>query len=136
LPSTQDVDVLFGRRPQLDALRALRAALPDLPVLVVKCGADGALVHRAGSADVVVVPAVPAAVRDATGAGDAFCGGFLSGFAAGGDVVEAALRGAVSASYALGAVGPAGLVGVAADDVRARQATLRVRIERVALAPP
>ncbi len=136
LPSAQDIDVLFPGRPPLDALRALRASAPALPAIVVKCGADGALVHGAGSPEVITVPALRTAVRDATGAGDAFCGGFLTGFASTGDLVEAALRGAVSASYAVAAVGPSGLVDVPAADARSRCAALRERIARVALAAP
>jgi sugar/nucleoside kinase (ribokinase family) len=45
--------------------------------VVVKLGADGALLATAG-ADPVRLAAHPAAVRDTTGAGDAFCAGFLT----------------------------------------------------------
>ncbi|HLF01711.1 MAG TPA: PfkB family carbohydrate kinase, partial [Anaerolineales bacterium] len=47
----------------------------------------------------------PVTVRDVTGAGDAFGGGFITGLAETGDPVEAALRGAVSASIVIEGVG-------------------------------
>lgn len=46
-------------------------------VAVVKLGADGAMCATADTAP-VRVPARPAVVRDTTGAGDAFCAGFLA----------------------------------------------------------
>jgi len=45
------------------------------------------------------VPAAFANVVDVTGAGDAFCGGFLAGFLATDDPVAAAAHGVVSASF-------------------------------------
>jgi sugar/nucleoside kinase (ribokinase family) len=132
LPSRQDVDVLCPGRNPLDALRALRADLPELPVIGVKCGPDGALVHAAGSSTVLAVPPVGADVVDATGAGDAFCGGFLAGFAERGDAVQGALWGSVAASYALAAVGPSALAGASADAAAARAAALRGRLGHLA----
>lgn len=44
-------------------------------------------------------------VEDATGAGDAFCGGFLAGLLASGDVVTAAAYGTVSSSFVLESLG-------------------------------
>ena len=49
LPSKQDIEALMpGKTPQ-DALRALREIAPDLPVIVLKRGEDGVLMHEAGS---------------------------------------------------------------------------------------
>ncbi len=60
-----------------------------------------------------------------TGAGDAFCGGFLAGYLLIGDPVEAAMRGVISASFAVEGVG---LQGLMAADVRTAQERLaRVR---------
>ncbi|HWG03156.1 MAG TPA: PfkB family carbohydrate kinase, partial [Trebonia sp.] len=50
--------------------------------VAVKLGADGAVCAAAGAAPVRVA-AVPARVRDTTGAGDAFCAGFLAAWLAG-----------------------------------------------------
>lgn len=75
------------------------ALLVAARVLVVKRGARGATVHRVGHDD-VCVPAIHIdRVADVTGAGDAFCGGFVVGMATTGDPVEATRYGAVSASF-------------------------------------
>jgi ribokinase len=44
---------------------------------------------------------VPTRVGDATGAGDAFCGGFSAGYLATNDAEVAGMYGAVSASFAI-----------------------------------
>jgi sugar/nucleoside kinase (ribokinase family) len=57
---------------------------------VVKLGAAGCLLAVPGQAP-VAIPAQPAEVTDTTGAGDAFCGAFLSRWLAGpGDLTSAA----------------------------------------------
>ncbi|MFF7676527.1 sugar kinase [Actinacidiphila glaucinigra] len=56
---------------------AVREALPDPAVLVVKQGARGATAYE-GGADGVFVPAPDTTVVDLVGAGDAFAAGFLS----------------------------------------------------------
>lgn len=70
-------------------------------VVVLRMGAAGSLV--AGQVEVpVTVPAFPVAhVADVTGAGNAYCGGFLVGLAETGDLEQAGRYGAVSASFAL-----------------------------------
>jgi sugar/nucleoside kinase (ribokinase family) len=69
--------------------------------VVVKQGADPAIVVQA-DADPVEVPALPLDhVRDTTGAGDAFAAGFLLGLADGEDPVDAARAGHRSAMLAL-----------------------------------
>jgi len=44
------------------------------------------------------IPALPVTVVDAVGAGNAYCGAFLTGWVESGDLVEAGLRGAAAAS--------------------------------------
>jgi sugar/nucleoside kinase (ribokinase family) len=128
LPSRQDVAVLVPDATPLDALRALRERLPHVPAIGVKADVDGAFVHARGNDAIVAVPSAAETIADPTGAGDAFCGGMLSSIAAGGDVVEGALRGAVSASFALAAIGPAALAAATRADADARLAALRPRV--------
>jgi sugar/nucleoside kinase (ribokinase family) len=72
--------------------------------LVIKMGEQGSLVcEREGA--LWQVPAYPSAVVDTTGAGDAFCGGFLAGLVAGASIPECAAMGTVSASYVVEARG-------------------------------
>ncbi len=47
----------------------------------------------------IYVPAVPTNVIDPTGAGNAYCGGFLAGYVQTSDVLTAARYGAVAASF-------------------------------------
>ena len=132
MPSRQDADAMFPGRAPLDALRALRDLAPDLPVIVIKCGADGAIAHRRGAPDYVALPAIAEAMVDETGAGDAFCGGGLVGFSRKADLVEALVRGSVSASFAVEAVGPDALLR-ASPEVAARR--LHCLMDRVELHP-
>jgi sugar/nucleoside kinase (ribokinase family) len=63
-------------------------------------GANGSIV--AGQGQCWQIPAVPPAeLVDVTGAGNAYCGGFLVGLGEKLGVLEAALYGAVSASFAI-----------------------------------
>jgi sugar/nucleoside kinase (ribokinase family) len=69
-------------------------------LVALRMGAQGSLVATADGAR-YRVPAVPATIVDVTGAGNAYCGGFLVGLGSGLGVAEAAARAAVSASFAL-----------------------------------
>ena len=77
------------------------------------------------------IPAVPTAVVDVTGAGNAYGGGFLVGLASGADPVEAALMAAVSASFALEQFGLPHFGDGTIAEARRRLAWARGQIERV-----
>jgi sugar/nucleoside kinase (ribokinase family) len=134
LPSAYDVAAYLPGLDAVGALRALRAHLPGVAVIGVKCGREGAIVHAAGSDAILHVDPVTNDVVDATGAGDAFCGGFLAGFARGNDAADGALYGAVSASYALAATGPHHLVTAPIAEARERVAALRARMTTIPFA--
>ena len=72
--------------------------------VVIKLGADGALVVAEGSQPARVA-ARPAVVRDTTGAGDAFCAGFLAAWLAGSDMTAAGRAGAEAAAVAVSGLG-------------------------------
>jgi sugar/nucleoside kinase (ribokinase family) len=74
--------------------------------VVIKCGSDGQFIWDRDEGHRWHVPAYPVQVKDVTGAGDAYCGGFTVGLDQTNDIVEAALRGTVSASIAVEGVGP------------------------------
>lgn len=88
-PCLPHLDFLFGNQDELANVTGIRdpARIAGLlrergvGVVVVKIGADGTYVH--GSEWRGQVPAFAVEVIDTTGAGDAFCGGFLAGYLSG-----------------------------------------------------
>jgi ribokinase len=74
--------------------------------VVIRRGAGGQFVWDRDARRGWLVPAYPARVKDLSGGGDSYCGGFLVGLDQTGDVVEAALRGSVSASLTIEGPGP------------------------------
>lgn len=73
-------------------------------IVALRMGANGSLVVTERG-ERYQVPAVPANIVDTTGAGNAYCGGFLVGLTTTGDVLQAAAHAAVSASIAIEQVG-------------------------------
>ena len=82
--------------PESLALRLIEAGAK---VVALRMGALGSLVVEARSLQAVRVPALAVEVVDAVGAGNAYCGAFLTGWTDTGDIVEAGLRGAAAASF-------------------------------------
>lgn len=75
-----------------------------VPVVAIRMGASGSLLKtRDGGA--WMLPAVPTDIVDVTGAGNSFCGGFMTGLGDNLSPLEAGLRAAVSASFALEQIG-------------------------------
>ena len=100
--------------------------------MAAKLGERGSLVCDAGDGALYRVPAHPARVVDTTGAGDAYCGGFVAGLAAGRPVRECAAMGTVAASYVVEACG-ALATAVPAD--AERDARLRTVMAGIAMLP-
>ncbi|GAB4453963.1 MAG: carbohydrate kinase family protein [Anaerolineae bacterium] len=84
-----------GEPPELLA----RLAAFGAQIVALRQGAGGALVHRADTGETWHIPAVDTTVTDPTGAGNAFCGGFLAGWVNSGSLSHAGLCGAVAASF-------------------------------------
>jgi len=101
LPSRDEACLLTGRR---DAAAAAAELSRSVPLVVVKQGAEGALVARSGAVT-VHVPAVPTTPRDTTGAGDAFTGAFLAALLTGADAETATRAGCAAGARAVGQVG-------------------------------
>ncbi|MBN1680213.1 MAG: hypothetical protein JW966_07965 [Anaerolineae bacterium] len=100
----------------------VRAMLDDgARIAVLRMGEHGSMVGQQGNGHVLRLPAVPVPeLVDQTGAGNSYGGGFLAGWLKTGDLATAACYGAVSASFALEAVGVA---DPPADDVETLRET-------------
>lgn len=83
---------------------AARALTHHYPTVVVKLGAQGALAAVQGG-DVVRVRAPNGRVVDTTGAGDAFCAGYLAALVGGASVEHALDQGVQTAARAIGHLG-------------------------------
>ncbi|MFG2948525.1 carbohydrate kinase family protein [Streptomyces adustus] len=101
LPSRDEACLLTGLPDTADAAAELSR---HIPLVVAKQGARGALVARSGTVR-AHVPAVPAAPRDTTGAGDAFTGAFLAALLAGAEAEKAAAEGCRAGAQAVERVG-------------------------------
>ncbi|MEU6475794.1 sugar kinase [Streptomyces sp. NPDC047017] len=101
LPSRDEACLLTGLPDPADAAAKLSRVFP---LVVAKRGADGALVARSGAVS-ARVPALPAELRDTTGAGDAFTGAFLATLLTGADAEAAATEGCRAGALAVARVG-------------------------------
>jgi len=99
LPSARQIPRLLARRGLRGAALALAGLGP--PVVAIKRGAAGSYVFDARRGVGYHIPAYPTSVVDPTGAGDAYCGGFMVGLVETGSVALAGLLGSVAASYVL-----------------------------------
>jgi ribokinase len=108
MPSEAEVRLLLGENDPLAASKIFAALGPR--IVVIKRGAAGCFVHDAVTDTHFAWPAREAKIVDTTGAGDAFCGGFMAGLSVDRrDLRQAALQGALAASLAVSAFGVAGL---------------------------
>ena len=94
----------------------------------VKMGARGMRLLLQGGKNWTQIPAFSTQVVDPTGAGDAFCGGFLVGLALSGSPVQAALYGAVSASFIIEDFGVLHALKIDSDQAHSRLRQLQVQV--------
>jgi len=101
MPSEAEIRSLFwGRTNDLwEMIEAIGSW--GVEFVIIKRGGLGQMIYDASNHRRFEVPAYPARVIDPTGGGDAFCGGFIVGYAESYDAVRAALYGNVSASLTL-----------------------------------
>lgn len=100
-PNLDEGRLLTGRDDPYEVAAGLAA---DHDVVALKLGADGVLVATGGGVR-LRLPSVPAEVVDPTGAGDAFCAGFLAAWTAARPLEECADGGLAAAARAIAAVG-------------------------------
>jgi sugar/nucleoside kinase (ribokinase family) len=108
MPSRLELDLLFpdltAESPQAMArVAANRLLAMGARAVAIKLGADGSFVADASCE--AAVPSVSVRAVDSTGAGDAFCGGFLAGYLRTGSLVLGAVCGNVSAAQVITGAG-------------------------------
>lgn len=125
LPSEKELRVMVPGSSNLEGLAQLRRA--GACVAVVKLAAAGAMLDAGAPPGPTTVPIISVQAVDPTGAGDAFCGGFLAGLVATADPVCAAICGTVSASFAVESFGPFRLFAAQRAEVLQRWQSLAQR---------
>ncbi len=97
MPSETEADSLSPGYDPHEFCRDIAARGPQ--VVVIKQGDHGATLYQRDHGRFWQVRPYPANVKDLTGAGDSFCGGFAVGYLETGDPLAAVLYGTVSASF-------------------------------------
>jgi ribokinase len=100
-------------------------------IVVVKRGSQGQAVYDVKGHHKWEIPAYPARPADPTGAGDAFCGGFLAGYKLTYDPLEAALHANVSASLKVEGTGAFYPLSVLEGLAAARLSSLRDLVREI-----
>jgi len=101
LPSEEEIRSLFwGKTNDLWEMASILASF-GCEIIVIKRGGRGQYVYERSTGKKWEIPAYPSRLADPTGAGDAFCGGFLAGYAASMDPLRAAMCGNISASFSI-----------------------------------
>ena len=107
-PNLHEAQAMYGSADELELMRLLLA--DGVNVAALRMGERGSLVARRGAREAHYIPAVSVAeLIDQTGAGNAYCGGFLVGWQQTGDVAAAGCYGAAAASFTLEYVGCASI---------------------------
>lgn len=127
LPSYSEITRVYGIT---DIERILNELLEKgVQTVGIRMGKEGSIV---GTKDGVThqIPIFPSQIADTTGAGNAYCGGFLVGYVESGDALHAGLCGTVAASFIIEQVGPSVIKTGIEREVRRRYEWLRAQISR------
>jgi sugar/nucleoside kinase (ribokinase family) len=131
LPSLEELTSLFWGQTHDPWEMAEAMGAWGCEYVVVKCGERGQMLFDAANQRRWEIPAYPARLADPTGAGDAFCGGFLAGYRRDYDPLEGMLCGNVSASFAVEGSGPFFPLDVLPGLAEARRNALREMVRKV-----
>jgi len=106
LPSEDEIRALFhGRNTDLWQM-AEELSVYGCEIIVIKRGESGQYLYDATTHTHWEIPSYAARLVDPTGAGDAFCGGFLAGYRRTYDPLQAVLHGNISSSLVVEGSGP------------------------------
>jgi sugar/nucleoside kinase (ribokinase family) len=131
MPSEDEVRILFHGRSTDVWEMAEALGSYGCEFVVIKRGQGGQYIYDSSTHARWEISAYPARLTDPTGAGDAFCGGFLVGYRQTYDPVQAALYGGISASLVMEGSGPFYALDALPGLAQARLEALRETIRRV-----
>lgn len=105
-PNLLEAQTVYGIEDELEILRRMLA--DGVGVAALRMGERGSLLAEQGSGSAYFIPPLPVeAIVDQTGAGNAYCGGFIVGWCRQQDLATAGCYAAAAASFALETVGAA-----------------------------
>jgi sugar/nucleoside kinase (ribokinase family) len=131
MPAEDELCKLFhGRSTDIWEMMMAVAAY-GCEFVIVKCGAGGQLLYDAVAKTRWEIPAYPARLYNPTGAGDAFCGGFLAGYLKTYDPLQAVMHGNISASLIVEGSNPFYALDVLPGLPQARLEALRETARKV-----
>lgn len=128
-PDREEAGALTGRTDPAEMCDQLLAW--GAPLVAIRMGASGSMLKTSGG-ESWHLPAVPTSIVDVTGAGNSYCGGLVTGLGDGLSPLESALRGVVSASFALEQLGLPTWNRRPTAEAERRLAWARERVERLA----
>lgn len=104
-PNLEEARAMYGIDQPSDLIRLMFD--DGAQIVALRMGEAGSLVGDRRAPELLYVPPIPVSkIVDQTGAGNAYCGGFVVGWHQTQDLIKASCYGAVSASFALENIGP------------------------------
>ena len=127
-PSIVEIETLWPGKTVEEAIQILTQF--GIRWIAVKMDTRGSIVHDTKENVTHHIPIYPAVTVDSTGAGDAYSGGFLEGITETGRVLDAGIRGTISASFAVEHRGAFGMINVTRQEAVKRARWLREKIDK------
>ena len=131
-PNLHEAQTMYGIQDEVEILRSMLA--DGCQVVALRMGELGSLVAQQGRDSALFIPAVEVAeVIDQTGAGNAYCGGFVVGWRLEQDLQTAGCYGAAAASFTLEYVGCARIPDNLGAEWQRRMAEARAGVRAIEL---
>lgn len=130
LVSEEKLNNLFqGRSTDLWEMAETMASY-GCEMVVIKRGKSGQYLYNSGNRTRWIIPAYPVQVVDPTGAGDAYCGGFLASYRGSYDPLQAAIAGSISAAMVIEGTNPFYAMDALPGLAKARMEALRDAVRK------
>ena len=125
-PSIAEVEILFPGKSVDEVIQWVSGF--GVRWIAIKMDTRGSIVCDAVKSERYHIPIYPVNTVDSTGAGDAFSAGFLEGIVETGSVLEAGMRGTVSASFAVQHWGAFDMLAASRQEAETRLSWLEDRV--------